>query len=377
MLAEHAVAATFVGNGGSVSDHALNVTLAEIAQTAQGLDDSEGQLCTCPDAFQNNPLCKTILSMNKAERKFCKETLLKNKRQLVSLATKDIQDRFRWAENVKLKKHKGAKKVDAVANVDEDMIVIDKTNFDSLTRSERIALIVHELFHLIPIEERYLSDDEEVPPFASGRELLDTLGAALAVEANTSGVTEELGALANVSMATKRHHFHLYVKSVKSEVKFAKTFGLRGHGNGTEFGYEYRINGFGLGFGSDFTYQSGTIAEGISTAKNDAMVYAGLSYSMRPFEDSFTSWGQAQIEIQARYLAGSSDYKAKDSYAEITDESSVKGVQGSLLGRYPLSNGFWLMGGGYYRQLSYKFKLIKEKQLDQQYGVTFGGAYGF
>lgn len=209
-------ASTFVGNGGNTGDLDLSITLAKINETLKKLDKEFSTPCECPEELSENQLCRILNSLNEQQISFCQESIFKNKEQLITFSSKNSPIKFTWSdEAIKAKSESGSTRtVDAVTQVENNLIIIDRERFLELSQSFRIALITHELFHLIRIDEKLIRDENAIEPFKDGKSLLDTLGAALAIESYETGFTRDLAQLTQVSRSYKRHIFHLELKSI-------------------------------------------------------------------------------------------------------------------------------------------------------------------
>jgi hypothetical protein len=175
MTSVSAHGSTFVGNGGNAGDLDLATTIAQIHDTFESIDESSIGLCTCSEGLAEDDVCGVLRSLDEKQRQYCENMMHSQAKKIMELAKSKSKVVFTWSDTPLHVKtgESSSREVDAIARDDKVEIVVNRQRYLKLPRSFRIALLTHELFHLITIEDRHLSDDEPIGPFEHGKTLLN------------------------------------------------------------------------------------------------------------------------------------------------------------------------------------------------------------
>jgi hypothetical protein len=242
--------------------------------------------------------------------------------------------------------------------------------------SYRVALVTHELFHLIPFEKGLLTDEEPAPPFASGRAMLNALGAAIAMEANEREVFKDFHELRDVSRAGKVHRLYLEGRNIRHPEKSANSLLKSTNSGGTALGYIYQPGSLGLNISVETTGYSGS-AFGIGISEKQAIYQLGVQYRFFPWNGYLSRWNELYVTTGFNAGFGTSYYKASSKYVDKSDKGSLLSIGGAAKMFIPLNRDLWITVGSEFRQLRYEYKTLRIKTIENQVVNTIGGAYGF
>ncbi len=373
--------ATFVGNGGNAGDIELAITLNVIRDTNERLLNDQKSLCTCK--FDGGSVCELLKGLNENQRYFCRQTLKESISQISELAVFGGPVDFRWSDDaIDLKSGKsGRRRVDAVTQRKPNRITIDRKRFVSLSQSERTALIVHELFHLVEFQEGYVSDEEAIPPFQNGRHLLDALGASMSVAANNIGVMDDYERMITVSKAHNKHWIELSLKEAVHS-KSSKESLLRDEAaTGFSLGYGQKFDRFGARLFIERLNSSEKRKVGgggqFKILEDYRIIGVGAGYYWQPLSDQMSGWSQSLLSVYVDGLYGNTIYQASDGLSTIKDKSPAYGAQVTTQAHIPIKHGFWVVVGLQLRYFEYEYKKIDTKVEDLQFVSFIGGAYAF
>lgn len=377
-LSHIAEASTFIGNGGNTADLQLQVTLATIHRTADDLDTDTNVLCRCPAEWTSGEMCESLRSLSKEEVLFCQKTLTNQAQALAEISAKSSPVVFRWSSEEIATSEVGGKvrDVDALVVSGKGQIVIQRDRFMSMTASQRVALLTHELFHILPIEGRQINDSEKVGPFQKGMLLLDALGAAMVIESVETGVKDELRGLENISRSNKKWWIFLDWKALNSPEKSTNERLRDQKSNATTLGFEYRYQMIGLRLLFDDTRYSAARSS-ILVKETTYSSGAGLSFSGTPFDLYLSRWSEVQLTGMIGAMFGTSEYEATDSATLLSDSSSLRTYLGQVQLMVPIYMGFWVNVGGEVRQVNAKYEKLNIRIDERQSAFSFGGSYGF
>lgn len=378
-LSDTLLAGTFIGNGGSAQDLDLDAALATLNKNASLIDRDSKDLCVCPSKMVNNDLCQILSRLSTTEKKTCREFLIRHASKLSDLSSRDSGITFEWADfPMSVKSEDGPeRKVDAVTQPEKRRIIINRKRFSEMPMTFRVALLTHELIHLIKIEGAYINDDQDAPPFKNGRALLDTIGAALAIRVTEGKDGEHIRELEKVSRVRRSHWLGLEILSVTHAAKSARNLLKRNGGYGHIFSYTWRPERLGFHLISEGLHNQNWTAEGITVNENLNLLGVGANYTINPFNFYLSSWNETHIVLGMTALQGSAKYEASSSGVTIKDSSSALALKGSAKILIPGWNGFWFTLGSELQQVRYEYKKLDIKVIENQNIFTFGGAYGF
>jgi hypothetical protein len=380
LIASNAPSSTFVGNGGDVQDLDLSVTLAVINSVASKLAVKKDEnICSCSDNWQENGICKILRQMSQEEISACGRIMTKYGSQLAELASRQSSVKFSWSEDKMMVQSQSqkARPVDAVTQREGKKIIINRSRFYSMPSSYRVALITHELFHLIKVDDGYISDEQSAYPFASGRAMLNILGAAVAMEANEQNIFHEFRSLQDVSKSQKKHWLTLSGGGVMHPEQTAKPLLKKDRtSESVTFGYAYRQGDLGLNLGLETISYTGAVSN-ITIEERLSIFRVGPHYRINPINKYLSRWNELFVTFGLDAGYGSANYSAKSLKVAKKDAAQVLTFGGSVRAYIPLSSELWVTSGLEIRQLRYEYKKLQTKTIENQSVVTIGGAYGF
>jgi len=381
-LAPTANAATYVGNGGNAVDIELAVTLSMIEQTLVRITKGDA-ICKCAPSDRGEGLCDLLDALNKKQVKVCQNLIKSHIGELSALASSDSGVRYVWSdERLYVVTNgdggeKGRRRVDAIAQHGERKVIIDKSRFLAMRQSYRVALMTHELFHLIEIDGNHISDDDVVGPFSSGRALLDAAGAAIAVAANDFKVTKDFKQWERVSRGYKKFIIQADQKTVRHSRDTSKELLKEDSTRVSAFTFEYKPNRIGYRLGIENLKHRASKVDGIDVKEDISTTSLGIGYHWFPFDGYLSRWTQLHLSIFIDLIAGKASYQVSDGAVQIEDVSDASGSQLTAQAHVPLIFGFWLTAGYQLRLLHYHYKVLEVKN-DSMEQVTFMGvAYAF
>ncbi len=377
-LSDTLLAGTFIGNGGSAQDLDLDASLALINKNASRIDSKSKNLCVCPANMVNNDLCQVLSRLTTAEKTACREFLIKHASTLADLSSRDSGIKFEWADvpmSVK-SKNNSERKVDAVTQTDQQRIIINRKRFSEMPTTFRVALLTHELLHLVKIDGAYIDDDQEAEPFKTGRAKLDTVGAALAMRISEGKDAEQIRELERVSRARRSHWLGLDNLNASHPSKSAKNLLKKHNSYGYSFSYAWRPDSIGFHLVSEGITNQNWNTDGITVIEDLSHLGLGVNYTINPFNFYLSSWNETHVVFGLTALQGTAKYKAESTGVRINDSAKTLGIKGSAKVFIPGWNGFWLVLGSELQQVRYEYKNIHIKVIENQNIFTIGGSYG-
>lgn len=368
---------TFVGNGGNAGDLELQITLNQIQATIKTIDGSSVNLCECPEEYEGRAICKYLANMNDEQKKFCQKILSTKSTEVSQLIPKL---KFTWVDSYMAVKQSGGDRLsDAIAQSETKNIILNLDKFLSLKPSDRVFLVSHEIFHLIKIDGEYTADDKAKGPFQDGeggRQLLNSLGSAIAMEAfNQNIYAKQMSAILRSKNYVK-NWLSLFL-SGRSGSDDKSTFKMDKY-TGVEL--EYRRD-FTLSLGASIFYRSvsGDEKYFTSTTAESTEQSLGLvgTWKLSPFADPMTASGQSYfiLGIGAEHLNG--EHILDDTFSNFKEEDRSTSPIIRIQYFFPLNGGFWISGGAQGSWHKYEYTENNFKSNSNQIYYSLGVSYAF
>lgn len=339
-------ASTFVGNGGNTLDIEYQVaykqTLEALELIIMQSENPKQVLCECNDTFAGHAICETLKALSTEQKNYC-QTFLQTNAQ--SLRTALLRTQINWTEDImSVQESTGLRAADAVTDQKNNMITLSQPKFYKLKAYERIFLLSHELGHLISVDNSYISDEQKIGPFQTsdgGRQLLNAIGSAIAMDAYDNEVLSKYETSLNRSRARSKHFisFSNYGMNLRSSDTYAVE-----KMNGAHFRYQYYFSGgvFGIFIGTSFSQGTKKILTQTEILQKRVDDQIGASWRFFSAADPLTFWGQSFGSISLGAESSKHTYTADDGF--ISSENSVTSSQafGELAYHVPLVHGFWI-----------------------------------
>lgn len=333
-------ASTFVDNGGTIYEAELRVALKHTRSSLREVDFvEENELAACESGMQGK-FCQYLDSLSRKEKKIVRKVLVKYsdemRKKIRNLKVTLTGEAIRHQRS-----HGTWRKVQAGANPKDNSMIINQDDFVSLSPAERVMLLVHELGHLVKIDGRYIKDDERVGGMI-GRELLDAMGASVALVGLESGdIPFESESID--SKAYKDHWLSYQVGTLKLNQDAEKN-NLNPDGL-TLYSFSYRLQflSFGLNLAHEASQKS-DYSSGFTKDTSIKRYKLGASYKLHPFYKRADFWGHTHILLQAGLAYNQYKHSIKDNYVTRQSEGDTLAPYGELSLFFPLVRGFWVTG---------------------------------
>jgi hypothetical protein len=377
-------ASTFVGNGGNSANLDLALTLAEIRKTNELIfeDPKSTERCTAEDRHQQYAFWAVLDNLTKKQREFCAEFVLKHSKKIASLAAADGSISFVWSPtDIEIKTESGLKKVQAVANFINRTITIDEDKFIELTETKRVALITHELFHFVKVDEKPLGDSGKIGPFKTTGQLLDVAGSAIASWSESDGIIGSYGMLNDLSRAF--HSWWITMETISIDLGEDNASKLLTSGNMSGDRFTLRKQFSAIGVYLSQSTLSETVYAGYSDYTLDiehksSFTEAGITYRAFVSRNPMSYFGQFHFLFTLGGEFGKHEVSYSDGYTTFSDTAEGKGAKLSVDAMFPLYYGFWINVGYGLRQHSYEFETLDIKIDDSlSTQTTMGLSYAF
>ena len=383
-----ATASTFVGNGGNVNDVELKVTLKQIEMTVSEMlsykkSKTKNQVCACAPGYEDHPLCEVIKSMNQEQSEFCESFVFEQMEELgQALRTAE----FEWAnENLQVQEKNQIRSADAVTIPDKKKIYLKQDGFNSLGPMNRMFLVTHELYHLIPYNKKTIHDDEPIGPFKSdkgGRQLLNAAASGLTMVSLDKRIFQAQTSYLNISKYIRRHWGSVLTPMVKLQSDRATNFELKPAGVRVIYRYQpSQEDGYGISLHGESTSQKEKVLGTINVEESRSLFGAGVNYRWMAFKDrdplSYLRNSHFVFEfmlenISARYSMVEEPF-INEKYTASSTGPSIK-----VHYLYPFKNNFWVDMGTSIdnHKLNYSGLNLNYSK-NQNVHLFIGATYGF
>lgn len=385
-MASTVYASTFVGNGGNAGDVELQVTKNQIIEVFQYIEKHEKkplELCTCTQTLEGHGTCEILNRLSDEQRLFCADFVSKKSTEIVKMM-KLNQINFRWThDDIDVEESSGPRAADAVANAKRDEITINKNRFLEMKSYERLFLLGHEVFHLVGHDGKPIADEQEIGPFKTkdgGRQLLNAVGATLAMESFDSGINQRYQSPLTRSRARENWWINLYSGSSNLAEADSVFHQERMSGGGISLRYDF-YNNLGVYLASGTQKGEKSILSTIKATETRSHVEYGLTYKLIPFADPLSFLGQSYFLANIGGLSSSGTYSLKDSSLDETESSVSTGWTIGCSYYMPIHNGFWIFAQGSLMNYNHKYTFgsagstVEYKKPHGRY--TLGVSYGF
>ncbi len=374
---------TFVGNGGSAGDMELLVTQRQLLQTLQSIsnDSDVGTYCNCQNVFKNHSECAALSELSEDQKNYCAQTLKKVSMKARALL-EDKTVRFNWTrEDIYVRDHGQTTTVDAVANPQTRTVTINQNRFFKLPQTKRLLVLAHEIFHLVPIEEKLQGDSGDVGPFVGtqgARKLLNSMASGIVMEASEKGV------LRKYRRALRRRKAHLtswFDGSIVGSAESSPNTNVYNQDSYVGLSLKYRkyftaSGRLGFNIAGEVQGANENLLTSIDIKGQNRILGVGLSYRFMPFKNPLSFFGQSFINFDGNIEYMVSDLEVSDNLTSLESSTNSTGWSAEASYYLPL-RPFWLHIGFGLRKHDYEHASfnLKKNSLQQQFKV--GVSYAF
>jgi hypothetical protein len=374
-----AFAWTFVGNGGSSGEIETIITFKQIEDTFHALPASRVDACSCNPQFQNHSMCETLKSMNEEQHAYCADHLKAIASEMADLAHNRDEIRIAWTqEKIEVIDNGQHRAADAVADPANHQITINQERFLQMQPYERFFLLTHELMHFTKADDKLLTDEGPLGPFAGpsgARNYIDASAAASVMRAEDDGIFKKYRGTLSRAQGWKRRWFDIDLGS-DGYTGGSTTFTMPNFGMiGTSFRY-YPWDTFGFVVG----YEGGSATKGILTTitatENINVFYTGPSYRWFPFKNPISYWGQSHLVVNLLVEYLTSHYNANDGDVSIDYSTNTWGVGATCTYYIPIWKFWGHLGGGIHSR-PYEYADLNVNYDKPFISAHAGVSYGF
>jgi len=374
---------SFVGNGGSAGDLELLVAEKQLQQTFYEIQsaDLENALCTCEPIFEGRGECAPLVGLTKNETLYCSDQLKKMSGK-ASRMLKNKSILFRWTkEDIYVRQGKKTSTADAVANSANDTITLNQQRFLALTDTERLFLLAHEIFHLVPFGkgESYLDDEGAVGPYdgAQGsRRLLNAMASGTVVEAHRGRALQTYRHVLNRRKSYNTNWLDLTLTPSQQAADAEESVYAQDSFTGFSLGYRKYFGAAGVSL--KYTRLTGDkqLLSSIDVEEEVSTFGAGLSYRIFPVKNPLSFWGQSflNIDVHVELMAG--EVFVGDRFTSLTSEDKSTGGSVDLKYYVPLPLCWVHIGAGLRsHELDYAELNFKNDKLQPYFNLGVSHAF--
>lgn len=384
-LASEAFPSTFVGNGGNAGDVELQVTKNQVLEVLQYIEKQKGdnpKLCTCANVLEGHGTCEILNGLNPEQRLFCTNFIVNKSSEIIKMIKQNAIN-FRWThDSIEVQENSELQAVDAVTNYETKVILINKPRFLEMKSYERLFLLGHEVFHLIEYQGKNISDTQNISSFQGldgGRQLLNSIGATLAMESFNSGINQKYQSPLTRSRAREDWWIAAALGSANARDSYS-TFNQEKYSSFSIL-FRHDFTFFGVFMGTSKMKAEKSILSTINASEERRYIEYGMTYKVTPFQDPLSFLGQSYFLLSLGAISMQGKYALKDNSLDEAETSSSNGWTAGCSYFMPLKNGLWIFADG--AILNYKLKYnftsggtaIEYSQPQPRYQL--GVAYGF
>jgi hypothetical protein len=272
--------------------------------------------------------CRPLNNLSSEQRNFCSQNL-KTAAVGAKALLKRNQVKFNWTrEDIYIRDYQKTITADAVANSENNNITINIDRFLSLSGTERLFLLAHEIFHLTPLQNKYIDDSSTIGPFdgpQGSRNLLNSMASGLVMTASKTYILEKYRPALNRRKAYKKRWLDFDLSSVSLKTKEdGNAFAPESYG-GVSFEYKQYFTNFGFNLSLDLNNSNETILDTIDVKDRIQILGAGLSYRFFLFKDPLTIWGQSFLSLNANAEYLRSKLTAQDGQTNLSSKENSLG----------------------------------------------------
>ncbi|MNJ96686.1 hypothetical protein D3C87_144160 [compost metagenome] len=172
---------TVVGNGGDPLFEFLSATQASLIETLKILINSPAD---------QNEFCKNAV-LSQEQTQFCRDFLLEVAPQILKLSLSEAKTPFALRDEALRVTGPDGHPMVVSARTElgpNGPIEFHRDSVKTMLPTQVLFLLAHEFQHKVIFRERSISDNENIPPFASGRDLLDNVASAIVKTAKRRGL---------------------------------------------------------------------------------------------------------------------------------------------------------------------------------------------
>jgi hypothetical protein len=170
-----------IGNGGDTVQHFLEGTRYSLAQTLERIYGEKN----------NREICNAVEGLTTEQKAECSKFILETGQQIIILNRRQPPTELLLvAEPLFVQNPNGSQRqVEAITNLGaEGNIKFHYASVKNFSPEKMFRLVAHEFGHKVSFENRFVDDNSATREFSSGRQLIDSVAAALAKYAINLGI---------------------------------------------------------------------------------------------------------------------------------------------------------------------------------------------
>lgn len=369
-----ASASTYVDNGGTIYEAELRVSIEQLRQTLHTMkSEPNSDLCRCTPRDRSST-CDYLSDLESTEIKAC-QLFINDNLDKVLTALKSTSFHLTEEELVHQDQTGLSRPVFAGADHQRSQINLNQDKFVRLDSQKRLMLLAHEAGHLIEWNGQQIKDSERYHN-VEGKVILDSFGATVGVIAKRNRIVSSSTNRA-LSKAYSRH----WLSATGGQVDFGSKAQERSLAPGqlrfSSFSYRYQPGHFGLFLATENGETSKGFYEGLSGKLSVRREKIGLSYVIRPFEQSVGFFGHSHFLLQPGLSQTTYEHTLSDNWQSIESRKKQYSVFTDLRLLVPFFGGFWVEGMLGIQHENFKTDKTKINLDSISLRSSIGVSYGF
>ncbi|MBM4252149.1 MAG: hypothetical protein FJ146_09280 [Deltaproteobacteria bacterium] len=370
---------TFIGNGGNMLDPSLRLTLSRIAAAIAHAKEYPDDVCTCRGTSEQ---CAFISESSEIQAHFCAKFIADHAAEFLELVKPNGGISFVWSDKT-MTDHKEHRSSDAIAQREKKRVILNELRFRDLSDAGRVQLVAHELGHFLSHDGQEIGDRGALGPYkgADGsRTFLDTIGAAIAIEARRAEVLtlDDDG----FSAPFYKWRISYFSESYNLDPTFTKASFVPSSGAREALALSYyRRATSNIGFAYRYTSTelrgSNERRTGVNGELRLVTNYLGLEWRGILLSGASGPW--ASYLHYAVFIGGgvgSVSQRIYDSFNSETQSKNLVGAKTDVNLYLPLYYGFLASLGMGYDYAPYKLEQLSVTQKDATFSFSVGVSYG-
>lgn len=380
VVSKNVRANSFVGNGGSTADVEILVTKKQIYESLKKVSETEEfvDYCECIPIYNNRNMCAPLEKLDSEQKRYCTQQLKNISSKIVKLID-DPSLVINWTnQTINIKNDHNEIVADAIANNKNKTITLNKRNFISLSQSQRVFLLTHELIHMVPIEGKFLSDFGAVGPFKNqqgSRDLINSMASETVMQVQRYSLFQKYQPVLSRGQSSYMNWLDLTLIYQGGLENNSNVYSADSH-TGFELSYRRFIKKWGFNLGFKSILSSEKLLTNVEVENRLSTLSLGLSYRFFMNDDPLTAFGQSFLVVDANVDFVVSKYEISDAFVSTENKDDAVGYSLNANYYYPL-NPFWIKFGLGVNQANYSHESLNLDRNAINITGHLGVSYGF